>query len=354
EQMHKSEEIKATGEDYADMLMVRFALNSRMPASELAKEFGISEEKVNERIEEYKRKYGMVYTIDINMERISFVNLILFGKFRGKKPTVDEIGKEIEKINDPRVQFAAAVTGPYDIIIFYTVENTYVEEDYSWSLHRYAYLIRKKIFPNLKAKWRFSIVSNDYGLQPLKSEWFDALDGISWKKGKGTAKPQIGQIPYKKCLVLRELFENTTEDFAEMDKKFGFKKETAARLANEMVKDSIILSYTINLTGIHPNSMAIVLIEEKGCDHGAYDGIISKFARGKIGWPIDKCSYIGTTYSPTGKILFIPILQKGEVEQAKQNFSGIEGAIVHIMNTKKIFIDYSRYKKSDMDHIFTP
>ncbi len=314
--------VEANGWPIAKML----AGNCRASSNEIAKAMHMHDSNVKRQIALLEEKYGIRYTIDINLEGIGFLPVVIFGKFLGEKPGIAEMENEFLKVHDLGIQFAASLSGKYDFIVFYIAGNAYAESDYASALQNSLYALKRALFASYSIEWVCSPTFKDYELLPLRDGWFSLLEGMAWKKSKEHEHPYAGQLTYSKYQVLRELFVNARESFSDMDRKLGKKAGESYTIASELVSQKLIRTFTLQF-GLHPKSIAVFLSNSNAAQLSSL----------RISY-----SYIGRIYSPAGEIAFLPIMSNADMEKALIAIKSID-LNAEAMKTEHIFIDGMRY-----------
>ena len=81
---------------------------------ELAKITGLSNTAVNYHLRNLERKYDIKYILELDIEKFGYMNYIAFVKFKDKRPTYEEMKKQLEAI--PYVQVAMTTKGSYMLV----------------------------------------------------------------------------------------------------------------------------------------------------------------------------------------------------------------------------------------------
>ncbi len=297
------------------------ARNCRAGINELAKAMHMHSSSVENYISFLNKRYGLKYTIELNLEEAGFLPVVIFGKFLGEKPSIDEMERAFLNLNDSGIQFAASLHGKYDFIIFYIAPYA---DAYAWedSLHA----LKKALFANYSIDWVFSPAFKDYGLLPLRDSWFSVLERTAWKKSRAHMRPYPGQLTYSKYLVLKELFANARESFSEMDSRLGKQHGESYAIARELAYRRLISRFTLHFA-INPKSIAVFLSYSNASQLSG------------LGLPY---AYIGKVYSPVCEIAFIPLMHDGAMEQVLNAIHSIDPNAI-AMETEHVFIDGMRY-----------
>lgn len=102
-------------------LLRELYLNSRTSITELTKRFGISHYTITKSLAECQKKYGLIYTLDINTDLLGFSEArIVVIKF-GKMPDLKLLNKII--CNDIYIQNAYTAVGDFDLVLHVLAPN---------------------------------------------------------------------------------------------------------------------------------------------------------------------------------------------------------------------------------------
>ena len=246
--------------DEADKkILMALSTNARIPIKYISQMCKLSQTAVTHRINKFEKTNFIKYELELfNLSKIGFNNYLIFIKFLDKKPTTDII-KEVFK-DDQRVQQVLLTKGDYDVIICYLEENNNtLFENPLQQLNR--------LLDKYSSKWYITPILEDYGFFPIRQEFFDILKEKIINKRDLEDKSKT--IKYKEYIVLKELNNNSTTSFSEIDKKYNLPYNTAQYTYDELISEEneIILRPTINIVGLQPKYFVMLSFAITNWDH---------------------------------------------------------------------------------------
>ncbi|MFP3288830.1 MAG: winged helix-turn-helix transcriptional regulator [Candidatus Micrarchaeota archaeon] len=172
--------------------------NSRLSLRDLAKQHGVSHHVVSSLLKRLEKDYGIVYTLDLDENKLGFANgKIVTIKFKNK-PDIEIIKEKL--INDPFVQDLYLADGDFDLIMY--VSGITEEEFMPWQ-----WLLRQ-YFNKYTPLVRISTLTKKYaGFMPLRNKAI-------------MNSPNLSEFEKK---VLTILNENSREKISEIAKKVKVK-----------------------------------------------------------------------------------------------------------------------------------
>ena len=237
--------------DEADKkILMALSMNSRIQRKYISQMCGLSQTAVTHRIKKFEETGFIRYELELfNLSKIGFNTYMFFIKFLDKKPT-SEIIRDAFK-DDPKVQLVIITKGEYDVIIYYLEES---------NIALFLKPIQKlnTLLNRYPSKWYLTPISESYGLVQIRQEFFDVLKEKVINKRKIDDKNKT--IKYKEYATLRELNENSTTSFSEIDKKYNLPYNSSHYTYADLIseKKGIILWPTINMVGFKPKYFAII------------------------------------------------------------------------------------------------
>jgi len=168
--------------------------NSRLSLRDLAKQHGVSHHVVSSLLKRLEKDYGIVYTLDLDENKLGFANgRIVTIKFKNK-PDIEIIKEKL--INDPFVQDLYLADGDFDLIMH--VSGITEEEFKVWQWHVREYF--NKYMPLLRTS---TLTTKYVGFMPLRNKAI-------------MNSPNLSEFEKK---VLTILNENSREKISEIAKK---------------------------------------------------------------------------------------------------------------------------------------
>jgi len=172
--------------------------NSRLSLRDLAKQHGVSHHVVSSLLKRLEKDYGIVYTLDLDEDKLGFANgRIVTIKFRNK-PDIEVIKERL--LNDPFVQDLYLADGDFDLIMY--VSGITEEEFKVWQWHVREYF--NKYMPLLRTS---TLTTKYVGFMPLRNKAI-------------MNSPNLSEFEKK---VLTILNENSREKISEIAKKVKVK-----------------------------------------------------------------------------------------------------------------------------------
>jgi len=229
--------------DSVDLAILQeLSTNARISANEIAKKLGIEPTLVNYRIKRLEQRYNIKYTIEIAPRPFNLFRYIVLVKFLNDKPNPDETKEVLEQ--EPTVLFAASLKGDYDLFIYMFAENTKILDDKIYNIRS------SHAFAPYESEWNVTYITYAYGYVPLRDKFFDLLREKVWHRSKETPRKKEGMLTEREYLVLKELNENSRQDFAEIDKKLGLGNGAAYYTYYSLLEKGIILRSTIEIQSL--------------------------------------------------------------------------------------------------------
>jgi len=229
--------------DQIDLAILQeLSTNARISANEIAKKLGIGFTLANYRIKRLEQRYNIKYTIEIAQRPFNFFRYIVLVKFAKDKPDPEEMKKVLEQ--EPTILFAASLKGDYDLFIYMLAENTQLLEDKLYDIRS------SRTFAPYKSWWNVTYITYAYGYVPLRGKFFDLVREKVWHRSKETPRKKEGMLTEREYLVLKELNENSRQDFAEIDKKLGLNSGATQYTYYSLLEKGIILRPTIEMQSL--------------------------------------------------------------------------------------------------------
>src|SRR5208282_1722902 len=112
--------------------------------------------------------FGIRYLAEIDTEKLGYLKFLIFVKFLDKLPSNDEISAAIK--NEPRIQFAATLTGgEYNLLLYILVEN-----NSEINIIRKTLVVNSPLI-NYRSEFYITPFYETYNFIPIKEEFVDLL-----------------------------------------------------------------------------------------------------------------------------------------------------------------------------------
>lgn len=290
-------------------LLTMLSMNARLPAAQIAKIIGMSEQAVYSRVKAIEKEFGITYLLEVDVEKLGYIRYLILIKFEDDVPTKQEIEEAIE--GEYNIQFAAMTKGDYDVVM-YVIDET--------PLKAYDNLLRlrqKRSISKYNGSWTFTNFAQTYSFIPLRDQFIEnVVKEKVWHRTKDTPRLDKGQLLQREFLLLKELNNNSNATFASTDQKCNFNKGTSRYAYQALRERGIVTRPTISMTNLPIKYVGIILLsvdnykvfEEKRYkflfDLIEYREISNKYClSGNIGAPAQ------------GAISFMPVTQEGYLEK---------------------------------------
>ncbi len=328
--------------DEADKkILMALSMNSRIQRKYISQMCGLSQTAVTHRIKKFEETGFIRYELELfNLSKIGFNTYMFFIKFLDKKPT-SEIIRDAFK-DDPKVQLVIITKGEYDVIIYYLEES---------NIALFLKPIQKlnTLLNRYPSKWYLTPISESYGLVQIRQEFFDVLKEKVINKRKIDDKNKT--IKYKEYATLRELNENSTTSFSEIDKKYNLPYNSSHYTYDDLIseKKEIILRPTINIIGLKPKYFAMIYFAITNWD---------KFNETKNEWRKIVIAYNKYTNSfslifdigiPNGGALIIPVYEN-ELEVIEKQMLNVKGIELNSLIITEVLIGSINVRLFDNNH----
>src|SRR5271155_6106732 len=98
------------------------SMDGRAALDSIGKKIKLTKHPTYRRVKGLEDRFGIRYLAEIDTEKLGYLKFMIFVKFLDKLPSNDEITAAIK--NEPRIQFAATLTGgEYNLMLYLLVEN---------------------------------------------------------------------------------------------------------------------------------------------------------------------------------------------------------------------------------------
>ena len=285
-------------------------MNARITVPELAKITGLSNTAVNYHLKTLERKYDIKYLLEIDIEKFGYINYIAFVKFKDKRPTYEEMKKQLEEI--PYVQVALTTKGIYDMVLFLVVKAT---SEARFTLYK----LMNLAFSDYEVNWSITPTYPTFGFIPLRNQFFDILKEKAWRRTRENPRPTPDEITEMEYNVIKEMNNDAAADFVAIDRKIGADKGRSNYAYHKLTKTGIIKRATISLnkTDIKYNAIFVVnyAIQKEFSNNSdkILLNILSEYKQ-----QFDTYSFTSDIASPAGIILMAPITKDDDLYHKEQ------------------------------------
>ena len=235
---------------HEDEIIKQLSLNARITLGELSKKLSMKPSTLNWRIKNIEEKHRIRYIPELNTEKLGFHEHMIFIRFEGDAPSVQEIRSTLK--NYKNVQFAFITHGDYDVVIY----TLYPIGKGPWRIEP-SNKLRELLFPNYNIHLTTTAFITRYGtLRPGESFFRILEDIITDAKHSGSVPP----ITKREFLVLRSLSEDGRRSFADIDKEHGFGKGSSRYLYSRLTAKGIIKRITISMENTAASYLSLLFL----------------------------------------------------------------------------------------------
>ncbi|MDE1861234.1 MAG: hypothetical protein KGH72_05990 [Candidatus Micrarchaeota archaeon] len=320
-------------------ILTALSMNARMPISHMSKLTGLKKSTLYYHLKNLEKSLDIRYTLELNAEALGYITYLLLIKFDDQTPNLEDLKKVLEK--DPRIQFAAALKGDYDLVIYLLDEGPIKAEDNLWKFRS------ETLLGSYKALWYLIPLGQIYSFVPIRESF---IENVLIEKTATRGKTVSGTaITHKELTLLRELNKNSMEDFTTLDEKYGFGGGTARYVYEKLRDKGIIVRSTINIGKVPMKYLGVMLLEtSRAADvnntrHKLLRGIIQSTSH-----PTDKYALVGNIGAPGGMMFFMPVFEEEEFEEAFRYYQNeVDGTIMRSMIVTEVLVGSLCYRKFD-------
>ncbi len=328
-----------------DELLRILSMNGRASIPLIAKITGMSNAAAEYRVKKIEEKYKIKYLPEIYTSKLGYIDFIIFVKFEGAIPSIEEMRKELSRF--PRVQLAIATHGKYDLFIYFVAETEYLPVTYEWLAQEELYKFRSGVFKAYAAKWYASPFFRTYGYVPLRDEFFDVVKDRIWKKSKESPRPAPGQLLSREYAVLKELNEDGQAEFTSIDEKYGFDRGRSDYTYDKLVANGTIKRITMTMQEPPVKYVAIICMDLVQND--AFAASRPELLRNIIekSTPINKYALVGDINAPYGGIFVLPVEHEGTLEKVEKQIKDMGGTNVYTLLASETIVGSLCYRMYD-------
>lgn len=300
-------------------ILTALSMNSRIPYSALSKLTGLTQGSLPYRIRKLEERFGIRYSVHLYMQNLGFFAFFIFVKFNDKNALVDIDGLEKVLEGNPRVQLAMLTKGAYDLVIYCLAEDNRILIDIR------NYLRDSKPLVNINSSWYISPALDSYGYIPLQDSFFDVLKEKVWHRTKEKPRPSGFDLRLREYALLRELNNNSTISFSEIDRKYGLTPGSAKAAYEKLKKNqAVIIRPTIFMQNLPIKYNGIILLEVNNREE-FYAGREKRY-RYYVYEPIDvvnRFAYFCDIEDPSGLLYILPVFEEGDLENIEKDLLGL-------------------------------
>ncbi len=291
-------------------ILTYLSMNCRATAKEIAKSLNEKPAAIICNMHKLERKYGIHYTIEMNLPMLGYYCFIALGRFTGAMPTREMLAKKLAE--NSRVQLAFLMAGGKADIAVYYLERVYENEKDSI---RDCYDELEGALHGFNIEWTLSQFFIIDGQFPVRDAFFADL------KEKGMEDAREAKLTYKKFAVLKELFINARQPLSDINRKYGFDANSAYNALCKLIKGKVILWNTINIEKAPVRYYAF--IEAVPSSAQAYEAAKENWLKNiakKSDYPINKYALVGEINAPRAEFVHIvPVLDNEGLESVIGN-----------------------------------
>lgn len=219
------------------------SMNGRARVSSIARLIKRSPQSTVRLVKKLEDKYDIRYTSEVDVNKLGYLEFLIFIKFKDEVPPANRIKEVFEK--EPAVQFCATLKGDYDVLLYVLFEA--FEADYFTKADIDLYNMRLRAFPDSMATWYVKTVHTVYGLVPIRDQFFDVLKGRVWHRTVHTPRPRLGEILQREYTTLKALNSNANINFQDMDKENGLPNGTSRYSYYRLLQQGTLHRVTISM-----------------------------------------------------------------------------------------------------------
>lgn len=321
-----AQEERGAASKYENTILMNLSMNGRISHKTIAQRMGLKQTAAEYQIRKTEQKYNVVYPLEIDVNKLGYLEFVIFIKFLGTKPSREEIASEFEK--QPIVQFCAILKGNYDIMLYVLTEKDFGIANSRLNDFRSTTLVK---YPG---EWDVKLAYTRYGHFPVREKFFDLLDGKVWHRTKESPRPRENDLLYSEYVLLKELASTGNKNFTNIDAKYNFPRGRSQYTYYKLMEKGAIKRVTINMD---PPVKSNAIIMMKRIDLYKFDKTRADWRMDVISYnenPTNKYSTILDIWDPDGSIRIAPLYKNQSIdmliEELKTKTAGAEfdGAII--------------------------
>ena len=340
--LQQNTEISATEVDLK--LLTALSMNARLSASRLAEISGVNEQTAYSRVKTLENKLGVKYLLELDVSKLGYTPYIILIKFEGKMPTTEGLRKALS--NEPKIQFVAATKGDYDVVAYM------LDESVGKALDNFRNILFNTELGKYGARWNVMPFATVYSFMPLRDEFIDKiLKGREWKRTREHPTPKQEELMQRELLVLRELNNNSNESLSKIDVKYGLDAGTTRYAYQTLKNQEIIVRSTITMANLPIKYTGIILVAniyEQKVKENRHKLLFDIMEYGDVS---NKYSLMGNIGMPDGAIMFMPVLNEGDIDKAAVRIEReLQGSVVRSLVVTDVLFGSFAYRRFDNDY----
>ncbi len=162
---------------------------------------------------------------------------------------------------------------------------------------------------------------------PLRNEFFKLLKEKVWKRTKEKPRPESGNLTEREYNILLELNGNGSENFVDIDKKYGYGGGTARYIYIKLKERGILSHITVTLEKLPIKYTAMLFLEHVEMDKFRKTRQNLLIETIKDTGLINKYALTGNIDTPHSYLLAMPVFTEDDListeEALKKNIGGI-------------------------------
>lgn len=329
-------------------ILTVLSMDGRAALDSIGKKINLTKHPTYRRVKGLEDRFGIRYLAEIDTEKLGYLKFLIFVKFLDKLPTNDEITAAIR--NEPRIQFAAVLTGgEYNLLLYLLVEN-----NSEINIIRRTLVVNSPLF-NYRSEFYITPFYETYNFIPIREEFIDLLKSTKAEKGAGdlfehleTATEKKKHILMREFAVLKELVSKGDIAFSDIDKKYGFDRGRSQYSYYKLRESKIIKRVTIALLNISVKYAAVLFLKvsyPKSYYKNRKRLLLSIVKN--TNKHVNRFALVGDIGVPVGVMFILPVFDEEDLEKAAKDFSGIKGAELKVSVITKVVLGNLCYRKFD-------
>ncbi len=322
-------------------ILMALSMNSRLPISKIAKLSNIKEQYSYSRITALEKNFGIDYILELNVQKFGFTTYLILVKFEDNIPTPNEL-KEV-LAHEYRVQFAATSRGDYDLLIYLLDENSVKAEDDLWKI------MSGNTLNKYKARWYLIPFGQINSFVPLRQEFVGTITNKRQDNEiYSTFKVKYNKLKNREAILLKEMNNNASIDFAKIDSKYKLSNGAARYTYYSLVRDGTIIRPTISIKNLQMLYLGVLIVyttDPKSVLETRDKLLFDELEYGQV---TNKYALIGNISIPEGIMLFSPILEEGDLDKYIANLKrSFKGTIITSLIITNILVGSLCYRRFD-------
>jgi DNA-binding Lrp family transcriptional regulator len=331
-----------------DTILTMLSMDGRAPIDPIGKRIKLTKHPTFRRIKELEGKFGIKYLAEIDAEKLGFLKFLVFVKFLDKLPSNDEILAAIK--NEPRIQFAATLTGgEYNLMLYLLVEN-----NTEINTIRRTLVVNSQLI-NYRSEFYITPFYETYNFIPLKPEFIDLLkyekhdmDSVNTLVPSDKTTDKKKQILAREFATLKELIVNGYIAFSAIDKKYAFDKGRSQYSYYKPKQSGIIKRITISMQKLPIKYVALISLKVvyPKLYYKNIKRLLNTIIKNTNSY-INSFALVGDIGLPVGVIFLLPVFDEDNLERVVKRLSSLTGATVSTSIITKTLSGTLCYRKFD-------